>query len=52
AISVNQRLNGSQWVLLGTYAASANSNIDVLISTTGTSGYVIADAIRVMSTGN
>ena len=52
AISVNQQLNGSQWVLLGTYTASANSNIDVLISNTGTSGYVIADAIRIMSAGN
>jgi len=52
AISVNQKLTGGQWVLLGTYAATANSNIDVVISNTGTSGYVIADAIRVMSSGN
>lgn len=48
-VSVNQQANGGTWVLLGTYNATANSVISVLISNTGTSGHVIADAIRITS---
>jgi hypothetical protein len=42
----DQRINGGQWVLLGTYPFNAGTAGKVTISTTGTDNYVIADAIR------
>lgn len=48
SVNVDQRTNGGQWVLLGTYTANANTNVSVTLSNTGTSGHVIADAIRVL----
>jgi len=42
----NQNLNGGQWNLLGTYTFNAGTGGNVLITTTGTNGYVIADAVR------
>lgn len=45
-VQVNQRFNGGQWVSLGTYHFNAGTSGNVLISTTGTNGYVIADGIR------
>ncbi|MDF3058514.1 MAG: hypothetical protein K0R17_2729 [Rariglobus sp.] len=43
---VNQKVNGGEWVLLGSYAFNAGTAGNVLVSTTGTSGYVVADAIK------
>lgn len=45
-VTVNQRTNGNQWVSLGIYNFSAGSGGNVLISNTGTSGFVIVDAVR------
>jgi hypothetical protein len=42
----DQRSNSATWVLLGTYTFNAGTGGNVLISNTGTSGYVIADAVR------
>lgn len=45
-VVINQQLNGSQWVTLGTVALS-NSNAPVKLSCYGPTGYiVIADAVR------
>jgi hypothetical protein len=46
-VTVNQQANGSQWNLLGTYSLSP-ANCEVRYRTTGTNGYVIADAICVI----
>jgi len=45
-VAVNQQINGGQWVSLGTYPFNAGTGGSVLVRTTGTSGYVIADAVR------
>ncbi|MDA3874583.1 MAG: hypothetical protein PF795_11575, partial [Kiritimatiellae bacterium] len=45
-ISLDQRSGGGQWVVLGTYSFSAGTAGNVLISTVGTNGYVIADAVK------
>lgn len=45
-VSVDQRSNGAQWVSLGIYNFDAGTGGYVQINTTGTSGYVIADAVR------
>ncbi len=45
-VSVNQKINGQQWFSLGTYAFDAGANGSVLIRTAGTSGYVMADAVK------
>lgn len=42
----NQNLDSGQWVLLGTHTFNAGTGGNVLITTTGTDGYVIADAVR------
>lgn len=44
-VTVNQQLNGGQWVLLGNYPLSY-TNAYVAIRNTGTSGYVVADAVK------
>ncbi|MEV6104260.1 FAD-dependent oxidoreductase [Streptomyces sp. NPDC051940] len=44
--TVNQRLQGGQWVSLGSYSFAAGTTGSVLIRTSGTNGYVIADAVR------
>jgi hypothetical protein len=44
-IEVNQRLTGGQWVLLGTYDFVPGSG-GVEVSNEGTTGYVIADAVK------
>jgi len=46
-VVVNQQTNGSQWNLLGTFSLDP-SNAEVLVRTTGTDGYVIADAVYVI----
>lgn len=42
----NQNTGCGQWNLLGTYAFNAGTGGNVLITTTGTDGYVVADAVR------
>jgi len=42
---VNQQLDGS-WVSLGEYTFATGTGGNILISNTGTNGYVIADAVR------
>jgi hypothetical protein len=42
----NQRVNGGQWVLLGTFTFAAGSSGYVQIGTAGTDGYVVADAVK------
>lgn len=51
AVTVDQRTGGGAWVLLGTYSAGSGSTLSVKVSNTGTSGYVIADAVRIVKTG-
>ncbi|MCC5844546.1 MAG: hypothetical protein JJU05_09865 [Verrucomicrobia bacterium] len=48
-ISLDQRSGGGQWVLLGTYTFNAGTGGSVLVSNTGTNGFVIADAVRFTS---
>jgi hypothetical protein len=45
-VPVNQTINGGQWVLLGTWSFNAGTNGSVTVSNTGTSGHVIANAVR------
>jgi len=42
----NQRVSDGVWVLHGTYAFYAGTNGSLLIRTTGTNGFVMADAVR------
>lgn len=44
--TVNQQQRGNQWVSLGTYTFNAGTTGNVLVRTTGTNGYVIADAAK------
>jgi hypothetical protein len=49
---VNQKTNGSRWVVLGTYTFAAGTNGWVRIRTGNTTGtYVIADAVRFAPVG-
>jgi hypothetical protein len=45
-VTVNDRLNGGTWNKLGTWNFDAGSNGYARIRTTGTSGHVIADAVK------
>ena len=45
-VMVNQQLNSNVWVSLGTYSFTAGTAGSVTIRTTGTTGYVIADAVE------
>ncbi len=47
-VTVNQQLNGG-WVSLGVYPFNAGTQGSVLIRTTNTNGYVIADALRLVA---
>lgn len=47
---INQQANGGQWVSLGIYSFSAGTTGNVTIRTTGTTGFVIADAVRFSNT--
>jgi len=47
AVTVDQRVNGAQWNLLGTYDFSAGSSYDITL-TDQADGYVIADAIKIV----
>ncbi|MCC7376550.1 MAG: hypothetical protein IT581_17960 [Verrucomicrobiales bacterium] len=44
--TINQRIQGGQWVSLGTYPFAAGLSGRVRLLTTGTDGFVIADAVR------
>ena len=45
-VMVNQQLNNNTWVSLGSYSFTAGTAGSVTIRTTGTTGYVIADAVE------
>ncbi|MET0263879.1 MAG: xanthan lyase, partial [Rariglobus sp.] len=45
-VIVDQQINNGAWVLLGTYNFNAGTAGTVTISNTGTSGHVIADAVK------
>lgn len=45
-VSRNQQTGGGAWNLLGTYNFTAGGSGSVLVRNAGTSGYVIADAVR------
>lgn len=49
-VTVNQRLNSNEWVLLGVFPLSP-ANAEVRLRTGGTNGYVIADGVRVIPVG-
>jgi hypothetical protein len=44
--AISQRTRGSEWVALGIYHFSKGNSGNILLSNTGTNGYVIADAVR------
>lgn len=46
--SVNQRVNGGDWITLGTYTMAPASGHGVKIRATGADGYVVADAVRLV----
>lgn len=43
---VSQQTNGNQWVSFGVFPFKAGTTSSVLIGNAGTSGYVVADAVR------
>ena len=45
-VSLNEQTGGGTWVSLGAYTFSAGMGNSVTIRTTGTNGYVIADAVE------
>jgi hypothetical protein len=45
-ISENEQINNGTWVLLGTWNFAAGTSGSVQVRTTGTNGYVIADAVE------
>ena len=45
-VEINQKNNGGMWVPLGTFDFEAGSGSYVKISSAGTNGFVLADAIR------
>ena len=47
-VTVNQQTNGGVWYPLGTYSFNAGTGGNILIRTTGTTGYVIVDAVRIV----
>jgi hypothetical protein len=49
-VLVNQRVNGGQWILLGTYTFSAGTAGTVTL-TDKANGTVIADAVKLVPTG-
>ena len=51
-VTVNQRVNGSRWYLLGTWDFSAGSAGQAVIRTTGTDGFVTADGVKFVPEGS
>jgi hypothetical protein len=50
-VTVDQRSNGGRWVVLGTNNFAIGTSGSVRIRNTGTSGYVVADAVRFVRVG-
>lgn len=51
-VPVNEQINGSQWVSVGTYNFASGTAGSLTVSNSGTAGtYVIADAVRLVQTG-
>jgi hypothetical protein len=50
-VTVNQQANGSAWNSVGTHYFAAGAEGFVKIRTTGTSGYVVADAVKFSLSG-
>jgi hypothetical protein len=48
-VLVNQRINHGTWVSLGTYPFDVGSYGKIVVRTTGTDGYVIVDAVRLVA---
>ncbi|NJM15542.1 MAG: carbohydrate-binding protein [Bacteroidales bacterium] len=48
---VNQKQNNATWMLLGTYNLLAGTGNTLKISNAGTSGYVIADGVKFVKSG-
>ncbi|MFA6288005.1 MAG: cellulase family glycosylhydrolase [Opitutaceae bacterium] len=46
ATTVNEQINNGVWVSLGVYSFNAGTAGSVLISNTGTTGFVVADAVK------
>ncbi|WP_261305285.1 right-handed parallel beta-helix repeat-containing protein [Paenibacillus andongensis] len=44
--TVNQQANGGKWNLIGSYTFNAGTSGNVVISNSGTTGFVIADAVK------
>ncbi|HBA83281.1 MAG TPA: hypothetical protein DCZ95_04220 [Verrucomicrobia bacterium] len=51
-VTVNQRINGGRWVVLGTNSFVAGTSGSIRIRNNGTSGYVVADAVRFVRVGD
>ncbi|MBL9134819.1 MAG: hypothetical protein JNK85_03080 [Verrucomicrobiales bacterium] len=49
---VNQQINGGQWVSLGTYVFDSGTSGRVTVRNGGTVGYVVADGIRLVPSGD
>jgi hypothetical protein len=47
-LTVNQQSNGGVWMLLGTYQFNAGMSGNVILRNAGTTGYVAADAIKLV----
>ncbi len=45
SVSVNQRINGGQWVSVGTYIFNQGTGGYIEVLTQGTNGYVVADSV-------
>ena len=50
-VIVNQRINGGQWNLLGTYPFAAGTSVRVVVCNEDADGAVIADAIKLENEG-
>ncbi|MCX6353916.1 MAG: hypothetical protein NTZ78_03290 [Candidatus Aureabacteria bacterium] len=44
-VTVNQKIAGGQWMLLGRYGIEVGDTLDIVLNNDGKDGYVIADAI-------
>ena len=49
---VSQQVKGAEWVSLGVFNLTAGYNTSLLLQTTATNGYVIADAVRFSPVNN
>jgi hypothetical protein len=49
-VNVNEQINSNTWQLLGVFPLSP-TNAEVKFRTTGTSGYVVVDGVKVVPTG-